>query len=211
MTEKIFKGDSYIKEFDATIIEIDGNNIILDKTAFYANSGGQPGDVGVISEAKVIDTKYDGKKIVHIVENHNLSVGDSVHCEIDWDRRYKIMRLHSAAHIAYEFFTKKWGEQKVIGSNISESKARLDFAMDESVSESLVGIEKDVNEFIEKGHEITTDDDPENKEFRWWYCGDMKMPCGGTHVKNSKEIGKIKLKRKNLGTGKERIEVTLDE
>lgn len=211
MIDEIFKNDPYTREFDANIVEIDNNNIVLDKTAFYAESGGQPGDTGTIGESKVVETIYDGKRIIHIVENHDMKVGDNVHCEIDWNRRYKIMKLHSAAHIVYEFFVRKWGEQKVIGSNISDTKARLDFAMDESISESLVGIEKDVNDFIEQGHGITTADDPEKEGFRWWYCENMKMPCGGTHVKNSKEIGKVRLRRKNLGTGKERIEVVLAE
>lgn len=209
MTEKLFDTNPYLKEFDAVVLEVDGNRVVLDRTAFYAENGGQTGDTGRIGQARVIDTQYDGDKIVHIFEEHSLKQGDKVHCMIDWDRRYKVMRLHSAAHIVYEFFLKKWGKQKVIGSNISESKARLDFAMDQSVGDSLPEIEENVNRFTDEGHGISTKDDLEKAGFRWWECGEFKMPCGGTHVKSSSEIGKVNLKRKNLGSGKERIEVYL--
>jgi alanyl-tRNA synthetase len=211
MTEKLFYKDPYTREFEAEVVDIDGNKIILDRTAFYAESGGQPGDTGKIGDARVIDTVYEGGKITHVTESHNIKKGDHVSCEVDWDRRYTIMRLHSAAHIVYEFFVQKWGKRKVIGSNISESKARLDFEMDDSITESLSDISEMVNEFIQQNNDITTENDPEKQDFRWWSCGEFRMPCGGTHVKSSGEIGRVMLKRKNIGKGKERVEVTLAE
>jgi Ser-tRNA(Ala) deacylase AlaX len=209
VTEKLFYKDPYLKEFKATITKIDGNKVTLDRTAFFPFSGGQAGDIGEIGKCKVINTVYEGEEIVHVLETCLLSVSEEVKCEIDWDRRYSIMKLHSAAHLVYEFFVKKNGKQEVIGSNITDSKARLDFKTDSNIGIYLENLEKEVNGFISGGHEIRTYENPEKEGFRVWACEDMKMPCGGTHVKSTSNIGEVCLKRKNLGAGKERIEVEL--
>lgn len=207
MTEKLFRKDPYMKEFKATVTGIDNNRVTLDRTAFFPFSGGQAGDTGEVGRCRVTNTVYEGDEIVHILENCLINKMDKVHCELDWERRYTIMKLHSAAHIVYNFFVRKWGEQKLIGSNISESKARLDFEMDRNIADSLPEIEGDVNRFIAEGHVITTREEPGG--LRLWECETIKMPCGGTHVKSTSEINGISLKRKNIGSGKERIEVTL--
>lgn len=119
------------------------------------------------------------------------------------------MKLHSAAHIVYYFTAASLGKLKIIGSNITAEKARFDFVYDKSVSDILPAIEQQVNAFIESGHEIRIEPDKDNPNMKWWTCFEWKMPCGGTHVRNSKEIGKIRLKRNNIGAGKERIEIYL--
>ena len=104
MKNAIYMNDSYVKEFDAVVESVkDDKYIILDKTAFYPQGGGQPADFGVIihngTEYPVVHAgKFEGK-ISHEVANPGLKIGDNVKCKIDWDRRYKLMRMHTAAHI----------------------------------------------------------------------------------------------------------------
>ncbi|MBU0535341.1 MAG: alanyl-tRNA editing protein, partial [Nanoarchaeota archaeon] len=127
--------------------------------------------------------------------------------------RFKIMRLHSAAHIIFYLFSEKTGITQLIGSNISIDKARLDFATDKPVSEMLPNLEKQANEIFQKDIEIKTYGDAQDDNRRFWEMNlkgkEIKYPCGGTHVKNAKEIGQVRLKRKNIGAGKERIEISL--
>jgi len=112
MTEKLFWQDAYLKEFNAKVLEIRGKEVVLDKTAFYARSGGQPGDTGEINGIKVVDTYYDSNgNIVHLLEREpNFKVNDIVHGKIDWERRHKIMRLHTAAHIISAVLVKAFGD-----------------------------------------------------------------------------------------------------
>ena len=211
-TKKLYWGDSYQKEFDAKVAAVNGNQVTLDQTCFYARSGGQIGDTGEINGIRVTDTVFDETKenVAHILEKEPaFKVGDTVEVKIDKDRRDNLRNLHSAAHILYYIVIDKCGKLKSIGSNISPDKARMDFDYDGNFNEILPELEEKMNGFLSEGHEIVMKDDPEKADLQWWTCGDWKMPCGGTHVKNSKEVGKVKLKRKNMGTGKERIEITL--
>jgi alanyl-tRNA synthetase len=115
--------------------------------------------------------------------------------------------LHSAAHIIHFIFAEKTGINKLIGSNIEENKARLDYEYSNSITEMLSDIEKEANIIFSQDIKIKTFPDSENENKRWWTCGEWKCPCGGTHIKSTKEIGKVQLKRKNCGSGKERIEI----
>lgn len=210
MVIKLFWKDPYMKECYAKVAAIEGNKVWLDKTVFFAFSGGQASDKGTINGINVLEAVKQDDEIYYVLEKEpDFKVGDNVKVEIDWNYRHKIMRLHSAAHIVYYFFIEKAGEQKVIGSNISIDKARLDFAYNESISLLLPEIQEKTMEVINKGIYIKTFEDEKDLSKRLWQCGKWLMPCGGTHVKNTKEIGQIKLKRNNIGAGKERIEVSL--
>lgn len=210
MLKKLFWQDPYLKECNAIVTAIEDNKVWLDQTVFFAFSGGQASDKGTINGINVLEAVKQDDEIYYILEKEpDFKVGDNVKVEIDWDYRYKIMKLHSAAHIVYYFFIEKAGEQKVIGSNINIDKARLDFAYDESISPLLLEIQEKTMEVINQGIDIKAFEDEKNPSRRLWECGKWLMPCGGTHVKNTKEIGQIKLKRNNIGAGKERIEVTL--
>ncbi|MBD3203158.1 alanyl-tRNA editing protein [Candidatus Woesearchaeota archaeon] len=217
MTKKLFWEDPYLTECSAKAIEINGKKTKLNQTIFYAFSGGQQSDKGTIGGITVINAvkKGDREDIIDIEygleKEPDFDVGDEVIVKIDKQRRSRLRRLHSAAHIFYYFFIEKFGKQKIIGSNISEKKARVDFLFDHSLTDKLFALEKDINNFLKEGHEIITKPDSKKPDLRWWHCENWKMPCGGTHVKNTKEIGKIKLKRKNIGKGKERIEIYLGD
>jgi len=210
-TERLFYQDPYMKETEAKVTEINGKEVVLDKTLFFAFSGGQASDHGIINGINLVDAKKENHRIVHVLEKEpDFKVGDTVQLKLDWDRRYRLMKLHSAAHVVYYPFVEKLGRPKIIGSNINPDKARIDFLYDKPISEIMPEIEKEANQIISQGLEIKTEPDKKEAEKRWWRCGKWGMPCGGTHVKNTSEIGKISLKRKNIGAGKERVEITLE-
>ena len=212
-TKKLFWEDPYLKECEATVMKINEREVVLDQSIFYAFSGGQASDSGTIGEIPVKEAIMSNDDIIYILEREpNFKVGDKVKVKINWDKRFRIMRLHSAAHVVYFLFKKKTGADKIIGSNVSEEKSRLDYLYEENISSILPEIEKEANELLSKDIPVKIYFDEKNLGKRLWEPEGMpewKCPCGGTHVKNLKEIGKLKLKRKNIGKGKERIEITL--
>ena len=213
--EKLFWKDPYLRKCKARVVEIEGNKVLLDKTIFFAFSGGQESDSGTIGNLAVAEAVKDGNNIYYILsQDPPFKKGDSVLVEIDWDKRFTLMRLHSAAHIVYKVFADATGLKKLIGSNISHSKARLDYESSQNISSFLPETEEKVNQVITENHAINTFDDPNMPGRRIWQLDDSeewKMYCGGTHPKTTMEIGRIALKRKNIGSGKERIEITLAE
>lgn len=215
MTKKLFWEDPYLTTCKAKITEINGKKVKLDRTIFYAFSGGQESDEGTISGIKVINAikQGDRENIVDIEyeleKEPNFKIGDEVDVVIDRDKRLRLMRLHSAAHIAYYFIIEKFGKMKIIGSNVSIKKARIDFESEKPLNE-LQDVQEKLNKFLSEGHIINRFVDEKLPDLRWWQCEEWKMPCGGTHVSNTKEIGKVILKRETKGAGKERIEIYLD-
>jgi alanyl-tRNA synthetase len=210
-TERLYDDDPYLREFRATVVRIAGNEVELDRTAFYPEGGGQAGDSGAIEGVRVVDTQKDNSTIKHIlVITPVMLVGDGVGCEIDWDRRHRIMRLHSAAHIMEHFLWERLGHLERLGSYVDEEKDRADYEYEGRLPpEILKEVEEATNEFLAEGHEIKIDPDPAQPHIRIWRCAEIEMPCGGTHVRNTMEIGRIRLKRKNPGRGTERVETSL--
>ncbi len=209
-TKLLFYEDQYMAECEAKVISIQGSEVVLDQTIIFAFSGGQASDSGTINGINIIESKKNEDNITYILESEpNFKVGDVVKVKIDPIKRNKLMRLHSAVHIAALLLEEKIGKKEIIGSNIDESKGRLDYEYPEPISGLLPELEEKSNKLIEEGAEIKTFYDIQEKGKRWWVCNNWEMPCGGTHPKNTKEIGPIKLKRKNIGAGKERIEIYL--
>ena len=217
MTVKLFWEDPYQTECIAKVTEINGNKIKVDQTIFYAFSGGQLSDEGTIGSIRVVKAEKQGDKeniidIEYTLEEEPIfKVGDKVKIKIDHKRRDHLRRLHSAAHLVYYFVVEKLGKVKINGSEIQPEKSRMDFGYNQAIVEKVPEIEKAVNEFIAENHEIIIKDDPEKTSLKWWTCNDWKMPCGGTHVKNTSEIGPLRLSRKNKGKGRERIEIYLTD
>ena len=216
-TKKLFWDDPYQTECLAKVTEINGRKVKLDQTIFYAFSGGQESDEGTINGIKVVQAIKEGDKedivdIEYELENDpDFNVGIEIKVVIDKEKRSRLMRLHSAAHIVYYFVIKRLGKVRIVGSNVSSDKARMDFGYDEPFQDKLPEIEEEVNAFLEEDHKIIMKNDSKKVDLKWWTCGDWEMPCGGTHVKSTKEIGRIKLSRKNKGKGRERIEMYLNE
>lgn len=215
MTIKLFWQDPYQTECTAIVTSIEGNKVKVDRTIFYAFSGGQQSDEGTINSIKVINAVKEGDRenIIDIEyeleQEQEFKIGDEVKIQIDGKLRNDLMKLHSAAHIIYYLIIEELGNVKIVGSNVSCDKSRIDIATETPLTEVVEKLEKRVNEFNAQGHEIEKRVDENNPDLRWWGCNGWKMPCGGTHVKNTTEIGSIKLARKNKGKGKERIEITL--
>jgi alanyl-tRNA synthetase len=210
-TVKLYDDDPYLTKFRAKVLGIEGNEVELDKTAFYPEGGGQAGDTGLIGGARVVDTQTKDGRIFHMLEAApGFSAGGEVECEIDWDRRYRIMRLHSAAHIMEHFLWKRLGHIDRLGSYVDDKKDRADYAYDGRLpAEELKKVEEETNLFLAEGHEILILQDPARPGIRIWKCGPIEMPCGGTHVRNTDEIGVVRLRRRNPGRGVERVETSL--
>jgi misacylated tRNA(Ala) deacylase len=233
-TKKLYWEDPYQKEFDAKVLAINGNKVILDQTCFYASSGGQPGDTGELNGIKVLDTVKDEEEdIIHVLEKEpDFKVGDIVYGKIDWERRYNIMRLHSAAHVISAVLVKNFGNVLFTGSQIYPDRARMDFNIEKLDEETAKMIEEKANEVVEMCLPITSRiisreelesnpnlmrlaDISHYKQFKVFRVVEIKgldvQLDGGTHVANTKEIGKIKIvKRENKGKNNRRITIIVE-
>ncbi len=207
---KIFWEDPYQQRLITKVASVYGSQILLEETIGFSFSGGQESDKISINGLPVINSHIDGKLIYYELEDgHELSQGDSVVMEIDWPRRYKLMRLHFAAELILELVTRKWRLEK-IGARIAEEKARIDFIFNKNISSIFEDILYEYNEIIKMNKPIMTGfSDIDNQRRFWKIDGFAEVPCGGTHVKSTSEVGFVLLKRKNIGGSKERIEISL--
>lgn len=190
-----------------------GPEVKLDSTIFFAFSGGQDSDRGTIGGIEVISAKKEGSEIIYTLPaDHGLTPGQRVQVEIDWIRRHRLMRLHFAAELVLELFYKEFESADKIGAHITQDKARIDFYWPESISPLLPKLAEETNRIIDSDVEIRTGyDDKENERRYWEIEGFSRVPCGGTHVRRTGEIGSIRLKRVNIGKGKERVDIYLQD
>jgi len=212
MTKRLYSEDPYKQLFEAVIERIEGNNAWLNQTCFYPESGGQAGDTGILNGQRVVDTQFDSEKsIIHILESiPTFKVGDQVEGQIDWDRRYKIMRIHAVSHIMEYFLFQVFGQLKLTGSHLNEKYDKSTYELDEKLDlEKLVEVAKRANKLIAQNLPIETWSDEKRPHFRYWKCGPIQMPCGGTHPNNTSEIGPIKIKRETGGRGREKVVTSL--
>jgi len=230
---KLFEENAYLKEFKAKIINIniEEKTIELDNTAFYARSGGQPGDIGEIvtknQNIEVKDTIKKDNKIINIInKTENLDKGIEIIGKINWEKRYKYMKMHSALHLMCSVIP-----LGVTGGQIGYEKSRLDFNdPDKKINKEV--IEEKINIIMKNDHKIIyeyidskiLDSQPElvrtmsvkppkiDGKLRFVKIGDIDFqPCGGTHVKSTGEIGKIKISKiENKGKQNRRINLTWD-
>jgi len=190
---------------------VSGREITLRESVFYAFSGGQESDSGTIGGIPVANAPISGESIVYtLASDHSLQPEDEVSVAIDWGRRYTLMRLHFAAEIVLCFFMKRFPGIEKIGAHISVNKARIDFKRDEPLTGVLPEIENGTNALIERDESIKSSYSDREKERRYWeIAGFGSIPCGGTHLRSTGEIGRVTLHRKNIGRGKERVEIVL--
>ena len=236
MTEKVFYQDSYQKTLSSEVIEVLDNGVILAATIFYPLGGGQPGDTGRLTvnerDYRVVDTRYsdDRHNIVHILEDEDLSgirVNDTVDMEIDWQRRHRLMRMHTSMHLVCSLIS-----AQATGGAVGETESRLDFDLQGEVvdKEQLTA---DLNALIDKAIPVTigaiTDAELDQKPelVRTMSVqpprghGTVRtitientdyQPCGGTHVLNTAEIGELVVTGlKNKGRQNKRISLALVE
>jgi len=213
MTRKVFWEDPYLTELETHVTTVNGDDITVGETIFYALAGGQESDQGTIGNHRVLLARKEGKEIVYTLEDgHGLKPGAQVRMTIDWERRYKLMRLHFAAEIVLELAYQHLHSIKKIGAHIAQDKARIDFEWGENISKMFPVIQEEARRIVEANQEIISAFSNEDAEERYWEIGEFaRVPCGGTHLRRTGEIGEIELKRKNPGKGKERIEITVSE
>jgi Ser-tRNA(Ala) deacylase AlaX len=235
MTKMLYLEDSYMKDCDAMVSSVsDGKNVVLDKTVFYPRGGGQPSDTGkmIVSgrELRVLNVmKKDGQIIHELEQDAGLKSGDRVHCVLDWERRYRLMRMHTAAHVLGSTMHRELGVL-ITGNELGEEKTRFDFSMesfDKDVFERMV---VKANESLSQDLELKVYSLPREEAMK--IPGVVKLANalppniielriveipgvdtqadGGTHVRNLKEVGRIELlKLENKGKTNRRIYFTL--
>ncbi|MFC1648422.1 alanyl-tRNA editing protein AlaXM [Nanoarchaeota archaeon] len=228
--EAIYLDDAYMKECDAEVISVtDGKYIVLDKTIFYPSSGGQPHDTGkLVKDGKEYPVVFTGKfsnNISHEVSEPGLEKGDKVHCVLDWERRYKLMRMHTAAHVVSAMFHDKAGAM-ITGNQKDVEKTRIDLSLEDFDREKIQKLIDEASKIMETGLlveisymprekalgtpgfiKLANKLPPEVDPLRIVKIGDVDMQCdGGTHVKNTSEVGKLKvLKMQNKGKANRRV------
>ena len=221
MTDLLYYAESYIQTFDATVIAIDEENraIILDRTAFYPGGGGQPPDKGKVIAGDLTFTlkraRKQGDDVIHILEGEDSlpEIGAEVQGKIDWDRRYKLMRTHTALHILCGVVFRDYGAS-VTGGDMEPLNGRMDFEFETMHKELVVAIEKAVNEEVANARPIRTDILPRDEAFKIPDLIRTKINLlpegiqevrvveivgldlqadGGTHVKNTSEVGHVRV------------------
>ena len=209
MTIKLFWQDPYRTRLDTRVAAVEGDVVRLEETIFYAFSGGQESDEGTIGGRKVLEARKEGRDILYRLEGgHGLNAGDSVTVEIDSARRSKLMRLHLAAEIILELAYQNLPGIEKIGAHIAADKARIDFAWTENIAKLFPMMQEKATALIAADHAVISAFSDEANQRRYWeIAGFARVPCGGTHLKRTGEIGTIALKRVNIGKGKERIEI----
>jgi Ser-tRNA(Ala) deacylase AlaX len=235
MTTALHLNDSYLLACSAKVTAVkDGRAIILDRTVFYARGGGQPCDLGKISkgseEYDVISVSKSPEGIVHEVAREGLAVGDTVQCTVDWVRRHRLMRMHTAGHVLSAIMYKEGGIL-ITGNQIDVDKTRFDFSMenfDRNAFQLLVDkanaaigrnlpveisfLPREEALKVEGAVKLAVALPPDIKELRMVRIGDVDYQAdGGTHVKNTSEVGKIVLLgAENKGKSNRRIYYTLE-
>ena len=245
MTKALYLNDSYLKEWETRIISVKNNDkedvntffVTLDKTAFYPNSGGQPHDEGIIvrkSDNKEFKVVFVGKlsdDISHEVQGEdgaNLKKNDEVTCKLNWERRYKLMRMHTACHILAGVLHKECGAM-ITGNQLNIDKSRIDFSVDEYNPEMLLQYIQESNKIAAEGHENKIYYMDKNEDVDKFLrlakglpenitnvriveiVGFDTQPDGGTHVKNTTEVGILKfLKSENKGKKNRRMYFELE-
>ena len=210
MIELIYYENQYKKDIEAKVVKVEGNKVLLDRTIFIPQTNTEPGDFGKINNMQIAGSKKEGNDVWHIIPKQiPFKVGDKVKLELDWNKRLLAMRLHSALHLLAGPFDKVFGKRAVAGA-VKGNQAYLIFkeeVPDEIINKSLEQANKD----IEKGIGIKSYWDEKREGFRWTQVGDyFPIPDGGLHVKNTKEIGKIKLVSKALEQGKQKMIISIE-
>jgi len=233
VTDELFREDSYLRECDATVAEIRDEGVILDRTVFYPMGGGQPGDTGLLNwndgSATVVDTRYgESGAIVHVLAAGSAvpPVGTAVTGVLDWERRYRHMRMHTAMHLLGSVL--RYG---VTGGNISAEKSRLDFDMEDTVDREAVGAA--LHALVEEDHAVSCrwiteeelDAQPElvrtmsvqpprgKGSVRLLEIDGVDLqPCGGTHLRSTAEVGAVRVgKVEKKGKRNRRVNIHLDD
>jgi misacylated tRNA(Ala) deacylase len=215
MTELLYQTDAYMTTFTATVTGHEDGAVTLDRTAFYPGGGGQPADTGTLTtdDGTVYTVKKAARGNLHVIEGALPPVGATVSGAIDWDRRYKLMRVHTALHVLCGVVWHDYGAS-VTGGNMEPLKGRMDFEFERMQKDLVQEIEARINEEATKAHDVRTEllprEDamaipdlirtkvnliPESvQQIRTVELVGLDLQaCGGTHLANTREIGPIRV------------------
>ena len=217
MTDLLFHDHSYLREFDATVTAISDLGVALDRTAFYIGGGGQPSDVGILNwsgrEYTVTGIKRDGGLLMHLIEGDRPAEGSQVSGRIDWERRYRLMRTHTALHILCGVVWRDYGAL-VTGGNMQPGEARMDFELERMSIDFAEEVEAKINEEVAAARRVLAANLPREdaeqipdlirtkinllpaniREVRTIDIQGLDVQAdGGTHVDNTTEVGRIRV------------------
>jgi len=218
MTELLCQSDAYLKEFATTVTAINGDQVALDRTAFYPRGGGQPSDQGELNVAgesyRVLEVKKQAGQVWHKLDRAaNFAVGASAHGAIDWDRRYKLMRTHTALHILCGMMWRDYNVS-VTGGDMEPLSARMDFELERMSADFAHDVEEKVNAEIAAARDVRVKIlpraeafaipdlirtkinllPPDIQEVRTVEIVGLDLQAdGGTHVANTREVGRVKV------------------
>jgi misacylated tRNA(Ala) deacylase len=236
VTEEIQVTDSYQRATEATLVEVRPEGVVLDRTVFYSRSGGQPGDTGWLrwdgGEARVSDTFRQGGVPVHALEGEAPTVGTRVQAEIDWDRRYLLMRTHTALHVLSGIVWRDYGA-KVTGGNMEPGEARMDFELESVSADFGREVEQKLNGALASARPVTVRflpraealSDPDLIRTKVNLIPESVDPIriidiesidrqadGGTHVRSTEEVGRVRVvKTENKGKSFKRMRIAVEE
>jgi misacylated tRNA(Ala) deacylase len=234
MTELLHMSDNYLREFDAVVTSVGEDYVVLDRTAFYPEGGGQSTDFGMLSDGEqtinVLEVRKIEGEVWHKLDDTPFQVGTNIHGTIDWDRRYENMQFHTCQHVLSRYLQLNYN-LVTKGNHITPGRSRADYTPLESFDEDMKReVESGVNEILDKNLDVEIKFMPREEaisflkernyqtrylemvpdsvqEFRVLLIGDYDVAsCAGTHVKNTGEIGHLQIgKSKNVGAGVRRI------
>ncbi len=237
MTRKLYWEDAYAKDFDAVVIRSAGTALVLDRTAFYPTSGGQLNDTGKIiaggNEYRVVDVREESGGVLHILDREfDAEPGDAARGMLDWERRYSLMKYHTALHVLCAVVEARYsGGWK--GGMIYTDKAHVDFDLPALNKDLAAVVVHEVNAALAQGHNVasrfmTQEEALANPHLAKTEPGkelikrlttvriveienlDIQMD-GGTHVLNTREVGKIRLGGfDNKGAHRKRVEIVIE-
>jgi len=236
MTELLYHQESYLKEYDATVTDVVDGGVVLDRTAFYTGGGGQPSDSGTLISAgqdyQVTGVKRADGNLVHQIAGDLPAAGATVQGVIDWDRRYLLMRTHTALHILCGVVWRDYGAL-VTGGDMKPGEGRMDFEFENFSAEFVDELETKVNaEVVENrdihAHNLTREEadqvpdlirtkinllPPNIQEIRTIDINGLDLQAdGGTHVANTREVGVIKIVgHESKGRINKRIRIALED
>ena len=236
MTELLYYSESYLKQFEATVTDVVAGGVVLNRTAFYVGGGGQPADSGVLTvgsrEYSVTGIKRVEGQFVHLISGELPSQNSIVKGQIDWERRYLLMRTHSALHILCGVVWRDYGA-RVTGGDMKPGEGRMDFEFESFSAEFVDELEAKVNAEVEKHREIRinhlsreeADQEPDLirtkvnllpsdiQEIRTIDIDGLDLQAdGGTHVANTQEVGTIQIVgHESKGRINKRIRIALED
>jgi Ser-tRNA(Ala) deacylase AlaX len=230
MTRKLFWDDAYQREFTATVLKAEGCSVVLDQTCFNPRGGGLVSDLGTVEGSPLSEVTKSGDEIVHVFPSPSaLNAGQAVKGVLDWDRRYKIMKMHTATHILSNIVNRETGAL-ITGNSVAPDESRVDFSLEDFDEGRMESYLERVNEVVSQDLTVRTyflkreealsmpgmvklaqAAPPETAELRIVEIGDFdRQADGGVHVSRTSEIGKVRfLRADNKGRANRRVYFTL--